>query len=473
MSSSCSSSDSSFRPSAPACYESASRAQAWVAVYQSVDACTRGQVAAVVADSAGDLVSAFYSTLLADPEAGPRLSHDIVATRLHGAMQGWLKSLLCVREQGDIEALLVTQKKVGEVHARVHIPIHLVMAGARILKNEIAARLRDSGLDGASASRATQYVCNLFDLALEQMSRAFMRDVNRGARNDEAYRLFALGQNIATERERQRAALLEWSQAVLIGLHYREPDQVLPRLSGSEFGLWLQHKGAVLFEGAPALGQIADAVAQLDGAVLPQLMRSAREGLDTLPAHMREFQELVGRIKHLLNGLFDLVAELESGSDPLTHVLNRRFLPSVMGREIMIATRERRPFSVLLLDVDHFKAINDAHGHGGGDQVLRQFAEVVHQSCRSSDFVFRYGGEEFLVVLVDTDAQAAMVAAEKLRAEIRRHVFRVAEAGELRVTTSIGVASFDGHPDYAYLIERADRALYRAKRAGRNRAEAA
>jgi diguanylate cyclase len=246
------------------CYLSAANEQAWLAVYQSVDAYTRGQVAAVVADSVSQSVDTFYSVLLADAEAGPRLSHEIVASRLHSGMTRWLKGLLCVREQGDIAALLATQKKVGEVHARVHIPMHLVMAGARILKNEIARRLRASDLDGLAASVATQYVCNLFDLAVEQMSRAFMRDISRGARNDEAYRLFALGQNISTERERQRAALLEWSQAVLIGLHYRGPGQALPRLAASEFGLWLQHKGAAMFESAPALLQITEAVARLD-----------------------------------------------------------------------------------------------------------------------------------------------------------------------------------------------------------------
>ncbi|MGE8655549.1 MAG: diguanylate cyclase [Achromobacter sp.] len=461
---------SSPDPAGQGCYLSASNAQAWEAVYSSVDAYTRGQVAAVVSDSANELVDAFYSTLLGDAEAGPRLSHEIVATRLHQGMKGWLKGLLCVREQGDIAALMAIQKKVGEVHARVHIPIHLVMAGARILKNEIAQRLRASDLDGVAASIATQYVCNLFDLAIEQMSRAFMRDINRGARNDEAYRLFALGQNISTERERQRAALLEWSQAVLIGLHYRAPEQVLPRLSASEFGLWLQHKGGVLFESAPALRQITDAVARLDDVVLPSLLQGSAQ---TLPDQVRELQELVARIKHLLNGLFDMVAEIESGSDPLTNVLNRRFLPSVIGREILIATREHSTFSVLLLDIDHFKAINDRHGHSGGDQVLRQFAEVVHQSCRSSDFVFRYGGEEFLVVLVDTGREAALAVAEKLGAEIRRHAFVIAQAGSLRITTSIGVATFDGHPDYAYLIERADKALYQAKQSGRDRCVAA
>ena len=119
------------------------------------------------------------------------------------------------------------------------------MAGARILKNEIALRLRASDLT-AAASVATQYVCNLFDLAIEQMSRAFMRDVNRGARNDEAYRLFALGQNISTERERQRAALLEWSQAVLIGLHYRAPEQVLPRLAARSSACGCTTSGGVL-----------------------------------------------------------------------------------------------------------------------------------------------------------------------------------------------------------------------------------
>ncbi|GAB1849995.1 diguanylate cyclase [Achromobacter xylosoxidans] len=469
MSSSSRAVPSSPDPAGQACYLSASNAQAWQAVYSSVDAYTRGQVAAVVSDSANELVDAFYSTLLADAEAGPRLSHEIVSTRLHKGMKGWLKGLLCVREQGDIAALMGTQKKVGEVHARVHIPIHLVMAGARILKNEIAQRLRASDLDGMAASIATQYVCNLFDLAIEQMSRAFMRDINRGARNDEAYRLFALGQNISTERERQRAALLEWSQAVLIGLHYRAPEQVLPRLAASEFGLWLQHKGGVLFESAPALGQIIEAVARLDDVVLPRLLQG---GPESLPDQVRELQELVARIKHLLNGLFDMVAEIESGSDPLTNVLNRRFLPSVIGREILIATREHSTFSVLLLDIDHFKAINDSHGHAGGDQVLRQFAEVVHQSCRSSDFVFRYGGEEFLVVLVDTAREAALAAAEKLGAEIRRHAFAIPEAGSLRITASIGVATFDGHPDYAYLIDRADKALYQAKQAGRDRSVA-
>ncbi|MCH1993029.1 diguanylate cyclase [Achromobacter xylosoxidans] len=469
MSSSSRAVPSSPDPAGQACYLSASNAQAWQAVYSSVDAYTRGQVAAVVSDSANELVDAFYSTLLADAEAGPRLSHEIVSTRLHKGMKGWLKGLLCVREQGDIAALMAIQKKVGEVHARVHIPIHLVMAGARILKNEIAQRLRASDLDGMAASIATQYVCNLFDLAIEQMSRAFMRDINRGARNDEAYRLFALGQNISTERERQRAALLEWSQAVLIGLHYRAPEQVLPRLAASEFGLWLQHKGGVLFESAPALGQIIEAVARLDDVVLPRLLQGSPE---SLPDQVRELQELVARIKHLLNGLFDMVAEIESGSDPLTNVLNRRFLPSVIGREILIATREHSTFSVLLLDIDHFKAINDSHGHAGGDQVLRQFAEVVHQSCRSSDFVFRYGGEEFLVVLVDTAREAALAAAEKLGAEIRRHAFAIPEAGSLRITASIGVATFDGHPDYAYLIDRADKALYQAKQAGRDRSVA-
>lgn len=469
MSSSSRAVPSSPDPAGQACYLSASNAQAWQAVYSSVDAYTRGQVAAVVSDSANELVDAFYSTLLADAEAGPRLSHEIVSTRLHKGMKGWLKGLLCVREQGDIAALMAIQKKVGEVHARVHIPIHLVMAGARILKNEIAQRLRASDLDGMAASIATQYVCNLFDLAIEQMSRAFMRDINRGARNDEAYRLFALGQNISTERERQRAALLEWSQAVLIGLHYRAPEQVLPRLAASEFGLWLQHKGGVLFESAPALGQIIEAVARLDDVVLPRLLQG---GPESLPDQVRELQELVARIKHLLNGLFDMVAEIESGSDPLTNVLNRRFLPSVIGREILIATREHSTFSVLLLDIDHFKAINDSHGHAGGDQVLRQFAEVVHQSCRSSDFVFRYGGEEFLVVLVDTAREAALAAAEKLGGEIRRHAFAIPEAGSLRITASIGVATFDGHPDYAYLIDRADKALYQAKQAGRDRSVA-
>lgn len=112
-------------------------------------------------------------------------------------------------------------------------------------------------------------------------------------------------------------------------------------------------------------------------------------------------------------------------------------------------------FCVLMLDIDHFKQVNDQFGHDGGDRVLQSLASVLGNQMRASDFVFRYGGEEFLVVQGEVDVGQAEIL--------------LAANPSVKVTLSIGVAAFDGHPDYLRLVERADKALYSAKHDGRNR----
>jgi diguanylate cyclase len=122
-----------------------------------------------------------------------------------------------------------------------------------------------------------------------------------------------------------------------------------------------------------------------------------------------------------------------------------------------------------MIDVDHFKQINDRWGHSAGDLVLRQVAEVILDTVRLSDFVFRYGGEEFLVALIETDAQQGFEVAERIRHQLAARELRLPNEAPFTVTASIGLAAYKGHPDYAYLVEAADRALYKAKEAGRNR----
>ena len=126
------------------------------------------------------------------------------------------------------------------------------------------------------------------------------------------------------------------------------------------------------------------------------------------------------------------------------------------------------PFSVLALDIDYFKRINDSFGHDAGDRVLQQLATVLVNSSRAGDYLFRLGGEEFLMLLVDTDLNGARRTAEKLRASVEREVFRLPQERTLNVTLSVGVACFNGHPDYQQLMRRADEALYAAKHGGRN-----
>jgi two-component system cell cycle response regulator len=136
-----------------------------------------------------------------------------------------------------------------------------------------------------------------------------------------------------------------------------------------------------------------------------------------------------------------------------------------------------KPTSFLVIDIDYFKSVNDTYGHDAGDEVLREFASRVSANVRGIDLACRYGGEEFVVVMPDTDKSFAYSVAERLRQSVEANHFLLSRAPEgIRVTVSIGIACSLGNQDSAEsLLRRADEALYRAKREGRNRviAEAA
>jgi diguanylate cyclase (GGDEF)-like protein len=159
-------------------------------------------------------------------------------------------------------------------------------------------------------------------------------------------------------------------------------------------------------------------------------------------------------------------------TDGLTGLLNRRTFNAQLTARLREAQRYRRPLSLLLLDIDHFKKVNDTYGHPAGDSVLRGVAQLAQKQARETDLVARYGGEEMALVLPETDARGAMVIAERIRATVAA-AQHPTEQGALKVTLSVGVATWPGAgEDAAGLIESADRALYRAKQGGRNRVEA-
>ena len=156
--------------------------------------------------------------------------------------------------------------------------------------------------------------------------------------------------------------------------------------------------------------------------------------------------------------------------DPLTGLLNRRALLERLSAEIDRCRRFDKPVSVLLLDLDHFKTINDGYGHLVGDDVLRQTAVLLDTAARTVDVVARYGGEEFVVILPETTPDGALIFAERLRERIGTYPFDVGDREPLHLTTSIGVASFPSPrvESTEDLFARADEALYRAKSSGRN-----
>jgi len=160
----------------------------------------------------------------------------------------------------------------------------------------------------------------------------------------------------------------------------------------------------------------------------------------------------------------------DARTDALTGLLNRRFLEIWGGRHIDAARRLRRPFSVVLFDLDHFKRINDQHGHEGGDDALREAAGRLFDGLRAVDLVGRWGGEEFLALLVDTDGPAALGVAQRCLQRIAEQPLALRGRPAIALTCSAGVASLRDGDDLDSLVRRADAALYRSKHSGRNRA---
>ena len=155
---------------------------------------------------------------------------------------------------------------------------------------------------------------------------------------------------------------------------------------------------------------------------------------------------------------------IEASTDPLTGIANRRFLFEELEQLVNPHIRIQRPLSIILFDIDNFKQFNDDYGHLAGDEVLRQVAKVLDQSIRGFDTVGRYGGEEFLIILPNTDYAKALRAAERARQSIEALVID----GLPRVTISGGVAQREENESIETMIDRADQSLYQAKNSGRN-----
>ncbi|MGK7345918.1 MAG: GGDEF domain-containing response regulator [Candidatus Nitrospinota bacterium M3_3B_026] len=177
--------------------------------------------------------------------------------------------------------------------------------------------------------------------------------------------------------------------------------------------------------------------------------------------------ELVARVKASLGR--SLKSKRESSTDHLTGLLNRRAIEKWLNIEIQRSGRFRRPFSLAMLDIDHFKEINDTYGHLTGDEALRGLAGFISRRLRVIDVVGRYGGEEFMILMPETCKENAVIPLERIRSGLRGHVFAKTDSARVRLSVSIGVAEFPGDAtDFEGIIAAADAALYEAKSNGRD-----
>ena len=236
----------------------------------------------------------------------------------------------------------------------------------------------------------------------------------------------------------------------------------------ARFPLWRNEAVKSLYGAQPAIEKITGLHEQLHRLVKLVLIKETEnqsvdpKDTDSVAA---KYIELIRELRRFERAF----AAAASGLDPLTGLRTRLTLMQDVEREMSRSQRSKRPFFVAVMDIDHFKKVNDTYGHDGGDRVLASVADQIIRGLRAHDDAYRLGGEEFLICLKETNAEGSLLALERLRVTIEKTPIPLADGREVRVTASFGVVSSTAAVKADTLIQTADRALYSAKEQGRNR----
>ncbi|MCF8477849.1 MAG: PleD family two-component system response regulator [Pseudolabrys sp.] len=266
-----------------------------------------------------------------------------------------------------------------------------------------------------------------------------------------------------------------------------DPNEALFRIAEGDYEMVIVSLGMADFDGLRLCSQLRQlertrnmpilAVAEADNNA--RLVRGLEIGVNDYLIRPIDKNEMLARVrtqikkKRYTERLRDNVqASIEMAiTDALTSLYNRRYMETHLAALTEQAAQRGKPIALLILDIDFFKSINDTYGHDAGDDVLREFSMRIRKSIRNIDLACRYGGEEFVIVMPETDMAVAGMVAERIRRRIATEPFPVQQGTKnLEVTISIGIAALNGADDSAAaMLKRADTALYRAKRDGRNR----
>jgi len=338
------------------------------------------------------------------------------------------------------------------------------------MKSQIFRKIK-ADLSQEELFQVFSVVGELFDILVSIISEAYFSNEMVHETNELSLKMKGMSQNTAIECERLRSLLLDWVRNSLTFL-YQTPEidmSNLPKLKESSFGLWVIYKADLLSHTMDISSELKNHIHEIDESFLTAAKYRIENNQAKFFKGMQDLNDAVSKASWYISTIVDQVMEMDSGMDSLTRLFNRRYLDTILRRQTEISMKQGLTYSRLMLDIDHFKLVNDTYGHDSGDAVLKQFSELLLLSVRTSDFIFRYGGEEFLIVLGSADKKEAVVVAEKIRRKCEDQAFKLPGDRELYKTCSIGIASYSGHPDYNRLIKQADLALYSAKEKGRNR----
>ncbi|MDR3394036.1 MAG: sensor domain-containing diguanylate cyclase [Parasulfuritortus sp.] len=385
----------------------------------------------------------------------------------------------CVSQEelvGCLEAALVNgdEKTCRDLVARMcrdNVPFMIVAHEIAYLRDaliKLAVEADESNLVTAAVT--------FFDDLQDHLAQVFLDDFLKILRTRNHVRL----QHIAALSEKNLLVYFErhlaWMEKLTEAVATRDVT-AMPEMDhqNCEFGQWLHNEGMALIRDRSHYKEIVRIHADMHG-VVPDIRNAMAGGADSLP--------ILARLKKAENHSLDLGSEISMlnsmvimsvySKDPMTGLLTRRSLDRIMLNQLEISRATETPCCLLMCDLDHFKQINDEHGHVVGDQAILHFSQVMREVLRQSDLLFRYGGEEFLIILPSTDYDQGMALAEKLRARLNDQPMSVEQA-KVDVRASFGLLEVHGRKTafidnelVRELIQACDQKLYLAKQRGRN-----
>jgi two-component system, cell cycle response regulator len=326
-------------------------------------------------------------------------------------------------------------------------------------------------------------------LADELMSRASTsQDMGFGGASDPKWAEAGANGRVLLVEDHARSAqrMVDGIGAVHQVTVERDPQAALIKLAEQSFDLLVVSLSLTNADGLRLCSQVRslDRTRHLPIVIMVEpgddarLLRGLDMGVNDYVMRPIDRNELLARIKTQIKRKrhADLLrAKLDEGmeqaiTDALTGLHNRRYLESHLSTLVAQSTQAGRALSLVVVDIDYFKSVNDTYGHDAGDLVLKEFASRIRRNTRGIDLACRLGGEEFVVIMPDTELARAVQVAERLRSCIEAEPFQINQTTMLRVTASVGLATLESREDTpATLFKRADRAVYAAKREGRNR----
>lgn len=408
----------------------------------------------------------FYDVLLTDPKSQPYISNELIEAKLKSELQKWILQTLTPKTTPEaLSQIVQTQRHVGAVHTRVDVPMTLVNCAMNIIKQVLYQALgSDSDYSDSDKLRFIPLMDQLLDASLSLINESYMEGHLENERTAQEFRSRSTAHELAIEIERIKGDFYSWLSQLMGSLLFEHPSASNFDVYQQDFSLWIRHKLNFVCTETVTTQKIR---ANLN-AIQTELNIIKDMSAEDRNQALKKISDLTKESGWMLSQIANANLETSTREDALTSLIERRFLSPILQNEAQMAMRTESPFSLMMIDIDDFKHINDLHGHQAGDEVLSTIGRLLKNALRVTDYAFRYGGEEFLLLLPETHIANAQKAAQKILDKVRQTTVTIKSGRQLKVTISIGIAEFDGHPDYDRVIALADQKLYQAKHNGKN-----